>query len=262
MCAETSHPRAAARPHRAQAEQAEAAAGQHGRQPEDPPRAGPEAPEEQAVARAPAADAGAGHDGQPYCPVKTGKSTSDSVMKLYRYVHRIRNTDTEYSCAAWMRVPHSKYDAGGEGALSSATRNNLAAAIMVVRRCRALRQQSQIHAQQIAQLQADRGVSSPQVTAQIAELQSEMGAENEAHYSRMARLARHVADNTDLLETEAAGFQSSLRSLGTGLTNEEQRTIDRQAASVRAQTQLHEQLASEMATSHQELVGELQGLRD
>eukprot|EP01051_Picozoa_sp_SAG22_P018405 SAG22_NODE_3089_length_1950_cov_1.398703_2_plen_71_part_00 len=28
---------------------------------------------------------------------------SDSVMKLYSYVHRISDTDTEYSCAAWRR---------------------------------------------------------------------------------------------------------------------------------------------------------------
>eukprot|EP01051_Picozoa_sp_SAG22_P006032 SAG22_NODE_380_length_11402_cov_8.514154_9_plen_96_part_00 len=53
-------------------------------------------------------------------------SLSDSVMKLYSYMHRIRNTDAEYSCAAsWPpgRTPHPPAGAP-EGSAGAAGRRS------------------------------------------------------------------------------------------------------------------------------------------
>eukprot|EP01051_Picozoa_sp_SAG22_P007600 SAG22_NODE_540_length_9301_cov_422.312758_8_plen_424_part_00 len=134
----------------------------------------------------------------------------------------------------------------------------------------ALRQQSQIHSEHIAALQAERGGggASPQYDTQIAELQRKMGAENEAHLGRAQHLARHLEDNTELLETAQSDIEShqeSLRGLGTGLRDLEHMAANRQAAVDRANRELSEQqqqLASGITASHQELAGEMQGLRD
>eukprot|EP01051_Picozoa_sp_SAG22_P023822 SAG22_NODE_6316_length_871_cov_2.239637_1_plen_102_part_00 len=70
-----------------------------------------------------------------------------------------------------------------------------------------------------------------------------MGAENEAHYHRLTRLARHVTDNTDLLVSAQSDIEShrdSLRGLGTGLRDVEHSAADRQAAVDRANRELSE----------------------
>eukprot|EP01051_Picozoa_sp_SAG22_P003007 SAG22_NODE_141_length_17948_cov_129.932665_6_plen_234_part_00 len=134
----------------------------------------------------------------------------------------------------------------------------------------ALREQGQRHADHIAALQAERGGggASPQYDTQIAELQRKMGAENEAHLGRAQHLARHVADNTELLETAQSDIEShqeSLRGLGTGLRDLEHMGARRQAAVDRANRELseqHQEITAEVTASHQELAGEIHALRE